>query len=265
MNAATGATGSLDIGGVFEATTDLWKKTFGTVWLVALILMVPAYIISGLLQEGNAVLQLLGSLVQMVAGIWLAGTVVRIVEDAHLDGRVDATVGDLLGSVSGKIFALILLAIVLWILIAIGFLLLIIPGVILALMWIVSVPAMVVEDKGVFDSMSRSSDLTRDNRMRILGLGILLFVAYIAIAFIVGLLAAVTPVIGIIAGIILAVVLYPWFSIVVAVLYFRLREIKGEGVAAPGIDGPEPAIAGDPGVAGAGGPEDSIGPTPPNL
>ncbi len=75
MNAETGRSGSLDIGGVFATTTELWKKTIGTVWLVALILMVPAYIISGLLNEGGSFLQFLASLVVWIATIWLAGTV----------------------------------------------------------------------------------------------------------------------------------------------------------------------------------------------
>lgn len=251
MNADAGTSGHLDIGGVFEATTDLWKKTFGTVWLVALILMVPAYIISGLLQEGGGFLQFIGSIVQMVAGVWLAGAVVKIVEDARLDGRVDASVGDLLGSVSSKIISLILLGIVLWILVGIGLILLIIPGVILALMWLVSVPALVVEDKGVFDSMSRSSDLTRGNRMRILGIGVLLLIAYLVVMVAVALLVAVTPILGMIAGIVLAVVIYPWVAIVVAVLYFNLRDVK-EGVSTP-------AVAGDaPSVPDVGGPEDAV-------
>lgn len=266
MNAATGASGHLDIGGVFEATTDLWKKTFGTVWLVALILMVPAYIISGLLHEGGAFLQLLGNLVQWIATVWLGAAVVKIVLDAELDGRVDASVGDLMGSVTAKLVSLLLLSIVLGILIGIGYLLLIIPGVILTLMWVVSVPSMVVEDLGVFDSMSRSSDLTRNNRMRILGVGIILIAAYIAVVLVVGLLVAVTPILGIIGGIVLAVLVYPWVSIVVAVLYFRLRDVQGEGVAAPAAGAPAPAFAGDGGgSAAAPGPEDSIGPTPPNV
>jgi len=247
MSTAAGSTGHLDIGGVFEATTDLWKKTFGTVWIVALILMVPAGIISGLLSDEGSFLNLIGSLVQMVANVWLAATVVRIVQDAEADGRVDAGIGELFGSVTHKIVSLILLSIVLWILITIGFILLIIPGVILTLMWVVSVPTMVVEDKGVFDSMSRSADLTKDNRMRILGVGILLIAAYVVIILAVLLLASITPVLGIVVGIALAVVIYPWVSIVLAVLYFRLREAKGEGVVPDtGIDGgiepPAPAV-----------------------
>lgn len=238
MSTATGSAGHLDIGGVFEATTDLWKKTFGTVWIVALILMVPAEIIVSLLGDDGALLSAIAYLVHAFASLWLSGTVVRIVQDAELDGRVDASVGELFGSVAPKLVSLFLLSIVLSILIGIGFILLIVPGVILTLMWIVSVPSMVVEDKGVFDSMSRSADLTKDNRMRILGVGILLFAAMIVVGLAAVLLAAITPILGIIAGIALAVIVYPWLAIVVAVLYFRLREVKGEvAVADTGIDG----------------------------
>lgn len=246
MSTATGSAGHLDIGGVFEATTDLWKKTFGTVWIVALILMIPAEIIVSLLGD-DGVLGVIAYLVHAFASLWLAGTVVRIVQDAEADGRVDASVGDLFGSVAPKLITLFLLSIVLSVLIGIGFILLIIPGVILTLMWLVSVPAMVVEDKGVFDSMSRSADLTKDNRMRILGVGILLFAAVIVVGLAAILLAAITPILGIIAGIALAVIVYPWLSIVVAVLYFRLREVKGERtVVDTGVDGgiepPAPAV-----------------------
>ena len=116
----------------------------------------------------------------------------------------------------------------------IGFLLLIIPGIILTLMWIVSTPSMMVEEKGVFDSMSRSSELTKGNRMRILGVGILLVVAYIVLALIISLLAAITPVLGIIGGLILLVAIYPYLSIIVSVLYFNLVEVKGGRVVTGG-------------------------------
>lgn len=50
-----------------------------------------------------------------------------------------------------------------------GMILLIIPGVILALMWSVALPAATVERTGVLASLSRSSALTRGRRWRILG------------------------------------------------------------------------------------------------
>jgi hypothetical protein len=142
-------------------------------------------------------------------------------------------VGELFGLVAPRLFSLFLLSLVVGILVGIGMIFFIIPGVILALMWIVSTPSMMVENKGVFESMSRSSDLTRQNRMRILGIGLLLIVAYIVIGLVVVLLAAITPILGIIGGIAIAVAAYPYLAIIVSVLYFNLVEVKG-GRVVPG-------------------------------
>lgn len=232
MTTASGSPGNLDIGGVFEATTEIYKKSFSTVWIVALVLLIPSAIIVALLGD-RGILGLIGSLVQLVATAWLVGAVVRVVQDVEQDGKVDWSVGEILSSVTPKLIAIILLQIVTGILIAIGLVLLIVPGVILALMWAVAMPSLVVEDKGVFDSMSRSSELTKDNRMRILGVGIVILVAYLVIAIVGGLLVAATPIIGVILLVILGVVLYPYISIIAAVLYYRLVELK-EGVVTGG-------------------------------
>ena len=147
---------------------------------------------------------------------------------------MDASVGEPFGLVAPRLFALFLLSIVVGILVAIGFVFLIIPGIILTLMWIVSTPAMMVENKGVFDSMGRSSELTKGNRWRILDVGLLLLIAYFVVAMIVVLLTAITPILGIIGGIAVLVAVYPYLAIIVSVLYFNLVEVKGGHVVAGG-------------------------------
>lgn len=225
MNAAGEAAGQLDIGGVFDKTTEIYKQCFSTVWIVALILMVPAAIIVAILGN-DGLLGLIGSLVNLAASAWLIGSIVRIVEDVEADGKVDLPVGELLGSVWPRLISLILLELVIAILVAFGLILLIVPGVILALMWIVAIPSMVVEGLGVFESMSRSSELTRGNRMRILAVGLIVLAIYLGIAIIGGLLVAAVPVIGAIVLVALAVLLYPYISIITSVLFFRLRDLQ---------------------------------------
>jgi hypothetical protein len=61
----------------------------------------------------------------------------------------------------------------------IGFVLLIVPGVILSLAWSVAAPAEVVEQTGVFGSIGRSVDLTRNHRGAIFAL----WVVYLAVQF----------------------------------------------------------------------------------
>ncbi len=231
MSSQSGTADHLDIGGVFEATTDIYKKVFGTFWIVALVLLVPTAIIVAIL--GNeGILGLIGSLIQLVATAWLIGSVIRIVQDVEEDGRVDWSVGEILGSVTGRLVWIILLQIVVAILVGIGLIFFIIPGVILALMWSVSMPSLVVEERGVFDSMSRSSELTKHNRMRILGIVLLILLIYIVIAIIVALLLAVVPLIGIIVLIAVGVLAYPYIAIISTVLYYRLRELKDGVVVA---------------------------------
>jgi len=165
----------------------------------------------------------------------MTGTMVRVVQDVEADGRVDATVGDLLGSISAKLWPLFLLGIVTSVLIVIGFALLIIPGIILGLMWFVAVPVLVAEDKGVFASMSRSSELTKGNRWRLIWLFIIIYVLLFIIIIIVGLLSAITPILGVIGGVLIAIVAYPYLSIIIAVTYYELLEAHGESKPGPGV------------------------------
>jgi hypothetical protein len=234
LNSTVTPDGHLDIGGVFSRTGDIYKQAFGTVWVVALILLVPMVILNAIAADSGWFINLIATVYQIVASVWLAGTIVKIVEDVEADGVVDASVGELFGLVTPRLFALFLLSIVVGVLVAIGFVLFIIPGIILTLMWMVSTPAMMVEGKGVFDSMSRSSELTKGNRWRILGVGALIVVAYLVLAVIIGLLAAISPILGIIGGIALLVAVYPYLSIIVSVLYFNLVEVKGGQVVTGG-------------------------------
>ena len=99
-------------------------------------------------------------------------------------------------------------------------------------MLVVSLPALVVEDGGIFDSMGRSAALTKDNRMRILAVGILMILILVGIAIVAGLLSAITPIIGALAMLVLGVLLYPYIYMLTTVLYFRLVELKEGGVVA---------------------------------
>jgi hypothetical protein len=61
-------------------------------------------------------------------------------------------------------------------------LILIVPGILLFVMWSLAVQAKVLEHKGVFEAMTRSSDLTRGRRWRIFVVGALFFLLAIVVA-----------------------------------------------------------------------------------
>ncbi len=231
MGGPSGTGSHLDIGGVFEKTGDIYSKAFGTFWIVALVLLIPPAILQWLIGD-SALGGLVSAIVNIFATAWLAGGVVRIVQDVEADGQVDYSVGDLLGSVWPRLLAIVGLQIVVGIIIFFGLIFFIIPGIILALVLVVSLPALVVEDGGIFDSMGRSAALTKDNRMRILAVGILMILILVGIAIVAGLLSAITPIIGALAMLVLGVLLYPYIYMLTTVLYFRLVELKEGGVVA---------------------------------
>jgi len=234
MTTAGTEPGHIVAGKVLTDTGEILKKSFGTIWVIALILFVPVAILSYFSQD-SGIISLIYNLALLLASLYMTGTMVRVVQDVEADGRVDATVGDLLGSISAKLWPLFLLGIVTSVLIVIGFALLIIPGIILGLMWFVAVPVLVAEDKGVFASMSRSSELTKGNRWRLIWLFIIIYVLLFIIIFIVGLLSAITPILGVIGGVLIAIVAYPYLSIIIAVTYYELLEAHGESKPGPGV------------------------------
>jgi hypothetical protein len=101
------------------------------------------------------------------------------------EGRA-ATFGESLGTGFSMILPVIGLSILFGIGVMFGMILLIVPGVILALMWSVAVPALVIERQGVFAAFGRSADLTKGARWKIFGLVCILVVAYWLLSIVVG-------------------------------------------------------------------------------
>lgn len=93
------------------------------------------------------------------------GATVIAVSRVHLGNT--ATVSEAFAAIKGRILALAGIMIGMGIGIGIGFLLLIIPGFILALMWSLTIPVAVVEGTGLVNSVRRSADLTKGSWGRI--------------------------------------------------------------------------------------------------
>jgi hypothetical protein len=121
---------------------------------------------------------LMWSLATMVCYLAVAaasqGATVMAVSNVHLDRPT--SVAESFASIKGRIFYLSLIMIGVGIGISVGFILLIVPGIILALMWALTIPVAVLEDKGLRDSVSRSAELTKGSRGRIFVIGVLFLI-----------------------------------------------------------------------------------------
>jgi hypothetical protein len=142
------------------------------------------------------------------------------------------SVGESIRAVAGRFFPLLGTGIVVMIAFGLAFLLLVIPGLIVAMMFYVAGPVCMFERRGVFDSLARSRELTAGFRWPIFGVFIVLLLAGLIAG---GLLAFLTLNLHV-SGFVNAMLDYFWTSlsgavgaILVAVVYHDLRVAK-EGV-----------------------------------
>lgn len=109
------------------------------------------------------------------------GMVVKLVQDVQ-DGRRDHSIGDLIRGVEPVFWSLVAVSILGGICIGIGFILLIIPGLILIVIWSVVAPVVVLERPGVFASFGRSRELVRGNGWNVFGVIVIVFLAVVIIS-----------------------------------------------------------------------------------
>jgi len=96
------------------------------------------------------------------------------VSELHLDRP--ASVMDSFARVKGHLLGVIGISIIVGLGIVVGTAALFIPGILLAIIWSLSVPAKVLEDKGPLAAMSRSVDLVKGDWGRIFVVGLLVVV-----------------------------------------------------------------------------------------
>ena len=174
----------------------------------------PALIISGI--AGWFVLIILSVLLQ-------ATFIVATVND--LGGR-PVNIGECITQALRKLLPLIGLGILFTIGIMVGFVLLVIPGIILYLMWIIAAPVMMAEDKGILDSFKRSAELTKGSKRWILLLLIIFFVLAMIIGGIGGAIGIFSASAAIIVGLITNTIVGSLQSAGIASIYVDLRTAK---------------------------------------
>jgi hypothetical protein len=92
---------------------------------------------------------------------------------ADSEGR-RASLGECIGAAAARLLPLIGVSLLLGLAIVVGLLLLVIPGIILAVVYAVLIPVTVEERLGVVEAFGRASELSRGARWKIFGLAVLL-------------------------------------------------------------------------------------------
>jgi hypothetical protein len=232
----------LGVGAVIRRVFDIYADQYSVLLPASAVVFVITGIVSALLVAAAPGLALLALLLSLIATTLFTGMVVELVSDVQ-DGRRDHSAGELLRAATPVLGQLILVGIVAGIGILIGFLLIIVPGLILITIWSVAAPVVVLERPGVFAALGRSRELVRGNGWQVFGVIFVLFFLVIIVSSAIQIAAESAGTgAGIVARVILGILTGPISGLAAAVLYFDLRAASGERAApdAPIAAGPPP-------------------------
>jgi hypothetical protein len=246
------------IGGVLDTTFQLYKSSLGTLWPVCLLLSAVAappsiyLMMNGGTSAGAAgAAQMLAAmsdpvywliyLVSVAAMMWAIGAI--YLKQYAIGTDQDMSIGAALQASVGRIVPLLLMVILFSIALIIGFVLLVIPGIILLISMMLATGLVMFEGKGPVDSLIGSHKLVWGNWWRTFAIlsvgGILVFVIYMAVALVIG---VITPFIGLgmddllmytlmstlLIGVLMNVLVTPFFSALLIALYWDLK-LRKEG------------------------------------
>jgi hypothetical protein len=148
---------------------------------------------------------------------------VELVADVQ-DGRRDSSPGELLRAVAPVVGRLILVAVAAGVGIAVGLLLLIVPGLILFTVWSVAAPVVVLERPPGLRALRRSRELVRGSGWQVFAVILVLDVAAVVGASALQIAAeSAGSGVGIVVRVVTGVLTAPLSALAAAVLYFELR------------------------------------------
>lgn len=163
-------TAHLDFSGVLGRVFTYYRNAAGTLLPAALIVFVVADLISAILVgSGGLFLGLLATVIGIIASFWYQGVVVEATRDLRERGSVPP-IGQLFSTVTPFLGSLILAGLLAGLGIMVGFVLLIVPGLILLTIWSLIAPVIVLERKDAVAALGRSRELVRGNGLTVFGI-----------------------------------------------------------------------------------------------
>lgn len=236
----------LSLGETLDIAFGLYRNLFLPLLIITVVTRAVPLVLSVYLESAggaftNLSLYFFTLVLNVVLGAIAAAASTFVVAENYMGRRLEA--GGAFARATPFVGRLIMLALLSGLLIGLGFVLLIVPGLILLAGLILGTPALVLESlPGATDAMARSWSLTKGHRWRVLGglvvVGVLLFLPFIAA----GSMAATSVplegdltapmssrlLIAVTVAALLQTLIYPLFYCVLTVMYYDLR-VRKEG------------------------------------
>jgi hypothetical protein len=200
-----------------------WRHLIPIAFVVYVLISLLSVLLGTLGWLGN----MLAFFVSLAGIFWLQGALVLAIDDVR-DGRADLSITETLDRVKPHLTTLALAGILAAIAISLGFLL-IVPGLFLLTIWLLIIPAIMLENCGVSASFSRSQELVRGYGwpvFRVIVLTVLiLFGVAIAFGIVDGALDSTWASFAL--GVVLLTTAAPFLALAWTTTYYELRDLKG--------------------------------------
>jgi len=213
------------IGRAWEMYKAHWRHLIPIAALVYVLISLLELVLVALLGWVGYVL---GAFAALAGVFWLQGALVIAIDDVR-DGRADLSIGQTLERLTARINTLTIAGLLASIAIGVGLVLLIVPGLFLLTIWLLIVPAIVLEGRGLGASFSRSQELVRGYGWSVFGVIVLTVLIIIGANIVFGILGAVvdsrwgTFVVDIVSQSVTA----PFVALAWTLTYYDLRALKG--------------------------------------
>jgi hypothetical protein len=239
---ASGSAQRLDIGQTLQDVVNVFTRNLGPLTLLGVLLVgapLSAVYLGSYLAVRNPIFALLAfvGLIGSIVGRPILFGAVVFMTVRELDGE-PATVAECVKAGRRRWGSVLGLMIVTGLAIGVGTILLLVPGVYLALKWAVAGPSKVLTGRGISDAMEHSTRLTAGRRWAILAVYLVVLLVVLVLAVVLGLIEEIfTPLapkalVGALTEPLPNVCTELALPVVAAVLYRRLRDdVEGAPVA----------------------------------
>jgi hypothetical protein len=213
------------IGKAWETYKAHWRHLLPIAFVVYVLISLLILLLGALLGWLGAVL---GSIVGLAGIFWLQGALVLAIDDVR-DGRADLSVSETLDRVTPRLGTLALTGLLAGVAIGFGLILLIVPGLFLLTIWLLIVPAIMLEGCGVSASFARSQELVRGYGWSVFVVIALTVLIYFGVAILFGVLrnALGSEWAGLALNIVLQTITAPFLALAWTTTYYELRDLKG--------------------------------------
>jgi hypothetical protein len=210
--------------GVLNEAWSLYRKYAAHFLLIAFAVYLATAVLVALLSLAGRAGLFIGLVISFIATYVVQTALIKAVQDVR-DGRVDLDLGETVRAALPYLWPVIGASILAGIGVTIGFILLIVPGLILLTFWCLIVPFIVVGGSGALASFGNSWRTVRGYAWRVFGTYVLVFLILIAFSIVLGLILAFLHSLfwrNSLSNLVSGTLVTPFLALVVTLIYYRL-------------------------------------------